>query len=240
MRKLCIIKTGSAPEPVKERFGDFEDMILRKSGISAERSQIYPVYQNKTLPLPEEAAAVIITGSKAMVTDHLEWSVLVSQWLLTIAETGVPVLGICYGHQLIAQTFGGIVDYNRNGEEIGKISVGLTEKATYDPLFKVMPSAFSSFAKHFQSVVKLPQNAVPLAQNSFEPHHAFSLFGHIWGVQFHPEFTSDIMKSYVDIDKKRLLYEGRNVKALYGEISEDDSGKTLLKQFSSLANRRWQ
>jgi GMP synthase (glutamine-hydrolysing) len=71
VKKLCIIKTGSAPEPVKERFGDFENMILRKSGISAKLSQVYPVYQNKTLPSLEETAAVIITGSKAMVTDLL-------------------------------------------------------------------------------------------------------------------------------------------------------------------------
>jgi GMP synthase (glutamine-hydrolysing) len=234
VKKLCIIKTGSAPEPVKKRFGDFEDMILRKSGISAKLSQVYPVYQNKTLPLLEETAAVIITGSKAMVTDPLDWSVLVSKWLVAIAEKGVPVLGICYGHQLIAQTFGGVVDYNRNGEEIGKIQVSLTGKATFDPLFKAMPNVFSSFAKHFQSVVKLPQDAVLIARNNFEPHHAFSLFGYIWGVQFHPEFTADIMRSYIDFDKKRLLCEGRNVKTLYDEINEDNSGEVLLRQFVEL------
>jgi GMP synthase (glutamine-hydrolysing) len=133
-----------------------------------------------------------------MVTDNAPWSVRLAQWILSLHEAEIPVFGICYGHQLLARAAGGRIGYHPYGKEIGTVSVRLLPGCADDPVLQALPEAFLAHATHSQTVPALPAGATRLAANAHEPHHAFRLGECSWGVQFHPEYSVDIMRAYIE------------------------------------------
>src|SRR5690606_14497497 len=103
------------------------------------------------LPSREGFAGVIVTGSAAMVTDRHDWSEQAAAWLRDAAHAGLPLLGICYGHQLIAHALGGKVGPNEVGREMGTVCIHLQPAAKDDPLFAGVPRSFAAQATHLQS-----------------------------------------------------------------------------------------
>ncbi len=104
--------------------------------------------------------------------DRVPWSEVLAAWVAEAVPMGIPVLGVCYGHQLLAHALGGEVDYHPAGPEVGTVPVRLTPAARTDPLFARLPETFYAHATHAQSVLRLPAAAVHLAGNDYEPHHA--------------------------------------------------------------------
>lgn len=196
-RTLYIIKTGNTLTYIRERHGDFEDWIAQGLNIPGVKLQHWDPRVQGDWPSLEEIAGVVVTGSPAMVTDRAEWSERTAAWLKTLVEREVPVLGICYGHQLLAHALGGQVGPHPAGIEIGTVEVQSLPAAENDPLFAPLPRTFRAQVVHEQTVVQLPAEAVALAHNGHEPHHAFRVGPCAWGIQFHPEFSAEIMRDYL-------------------------------------------
>jgi len=193
MGKLLIIKTGVSNKLSLLKCGDCDVRIARCAGIPYEDVKVFDV-QGKIKPiLLDDVSSIIITGSPSMVTSFEPWSISTSKWIKNIAKKNIPILGICYGHQLLAQTFGGTVDFHELGEEKGEVEIELTEAGKKDPLLGVLPAHFLAYASHSQTVTKLPENAIVLAKNNFEPFHAVAYGPKIWGVQFHPECNDQFL-----------------------------------------------
>jgi GMP synthase (glutamine-hydrolysing) len=231
MTKLLIIKAGKTYVSIRKTMGDFEDWILDQIEMPRSAVLVHPAYEQSELPELNEISAVIVTGSHAMVTDKSRWIGRLSAWLKQEVANKVPLLGICFGHQLIARAFGGTVDYHTGGMELGTTTVKLTDEGRNDPLFKVLPSGFTIHAANSQTVVELPPGAHLLTGNTFEPHHAFSIGNNIRGVQFHPEFNAAIIRKYIKYDKKQLEKDGYDTEEILGSVSDNPYGKILLKRF---------
>jgi GMP synthase (glutamine-hydrolysing) len=193
---LAIFKAGSTFPSLAAELGDFEDWIARRLAPSVARPLRVVDPRCDALPDPASLAGVIITGSHAMVSDREPWSEACAAWLAAAVPAGLPVLGICYGHQLLAHALGGEVGYHPGGLEIGTVEVETTPAAADDALFAALPPRFPAQVVHRQSVLRLPPGAVCLARNAFEPHHAFRIH-RAWGVQFHPEFSAEAMAGYL-------------------------------------------
>lgn len=193
-------------------------------------------YKGDKLPDGNSISGVIITGSHSMVTDHEKWSDDIIVWLREIASYGMPILGICYGHQLIAEAFGGKVGYSPKGLEIGEAKIMLTNEGKNDRLMSVMENEFLGYVTHSQTVLELPKGAKVLAYNDHEPHHGFVIKNHIWGVQFHPEFNGEIMFKYVKEKEDSILRLERSVEDVYNGIAEHVYGKILLNRFIELVD----
>jgi GMP synthase (glutamine-hydrolysing) len=235
MRKVLIIKAGETFESIKKAHGDFEDYIIDDAGLSRDDVIIFPVYHAKEHPELKHISKIIITGSHSMVTDHEDWSMLLARWIKeTFPVKHIDVLGICYGHQLLAHAFGGVVDYHPKGIEIGTVQVELTAEGLKDPLLGCMPKFFAGHAAHSQTVVKLPPGATLLARNSFEGHHAFVIHGNMWGVQFHPEFSAAVTLGYINELQQRLSEEKHDITAIKNSVNEHNFGRILLKNFLAL------
>lgn len=238
MKPLIIFKTGSTFPDYASAAGDYDHWIRSGMGeIGLPVETINPRKQT-ALPAPSEISGVVITGSHAMVTDRATWSEALAAWLREAVAQQLPVLGICYGHQLLAHAMEGQVDYHPEGMEIGTVTVRRTEQARQDPLFGDLPDEFPAQEVHSQSVRRLPPGAVLLAGNGFDPHQAFRIGPSAWGVQFHPEFSPDAMAAYVTRLADDLQAKGRDAKELLSQIGATDSAASLLARFGRLVSRR--
>ncbi len=232
-RPLLIIKTGAAIDQVAVE-GDFEDWIAAGMGLSMSEVQVCRVDQGEVLPEPGTIAGVVITGSPAMVTDRKDWSERSAEWLRWAVPSAVPILGICYGHQLLAHALGGRVATDPSGREIGTIEVRLVAAAQEDVLLGSLPSVFPAQATHQESVMELPPGAVELAVSSHPANHAFRIGSSAWGVQFHPEFDGDVMRSYLEARAPIIRSEGLDPEYILRDVRSAPVAAGVLGRFSKV------
>ncbi len=100
MKRLLILKLGSTFPDLARTHGDFEDWIARGVSLPAERIAVADAQSLEEWPAPQEFCGVVLTGSHSMVTDAEPWSERASDWVAGAVEAGLPLVGICYGHQL--------------------------------------------------------------------------------------------------------------------------------------------
>jgi GMP synthase (glutamine-hydrolysing) len=149
--------------------------------------------------MPEtEWSGVIVTGSGASVLDKDPWIRACADFVERAARRGTAIYGVCFGHQLLAQTFGGKVERCARGWELGTVPVRLTAEGVGDPLFAGMPATFVAQQSHRDVVAELPPGAVRLAENEHAAVQAFRFGDRIWATQFHPEFTRPLMRDMVE------------------------------------------
>ena len=235
MKRLLIIKTGRAIKGIAPAMLDFEHWTASAAGLGLADCHTVTVIDGEHLPEPAKCSGVVITGSAAMVSDRHPWSEYSAQWLLQAIAARVPVLGICYGHQLLAHALGGVVDFHPRGREMGTKLIHRAPAALQDELFNILPASFPAHVTHMQSVLRLPAGAEVLAWNSFEAHHAVRYAPRVWGVQFHPEFSAEAMSQYLHIRSTALQEEGMDVDALHRAVSDTEEARQLLQRFATLA-----
>lgn len=231
--KVVILKTGSTYPAIKEQFGDFDEWFLRELSPELEIT-VFNAEAGELPTAPTDWDGIVVTGSPAMVSDREPWSEKAADWLAQAVNQSVPVLGVCYGHQLLAHALGGEVGYHPKGRESGTQRVELLTSAQDDPLFGHMPNTFSAQLTHKQSVLSLPPGAVLLGYNEHEPHQAFRVGKCAWGVQFHPEFSHAIMRAYLGVQAPDLESEGLESQAMIDSVSDAPEASGLLKRFSTL------
>lgn len=234
LKKLLIIKTGDTLSELRSQRGDFEDWIL--AGIQLYRDEVIISDAPRGAELPGYTAisGIAITGSHAMVTDHYDWSERTAEWLRGAVKRGIPVLGICYGHQLLAYALGGTVVNNPKGREYGSAEVHLTPEAKENPLFYGFPNPLKVQESHTQSVQILPPGATLLAGNEKDPHQAFVVRENAWSVQFHPEFDAEIVRAYIRENRDVLAKEGQNPDRLMETCNDNTFGRELLRRFAEV------
>jgi GMP synthase (glutamine-hydrolysing) len=227
---FLILETGQ-PVASMRRHRGFPHWIRVAAGLAADEAVVVNVQAGHALPTREGFAGAIVTGSGAMVTDREDWSEASAAWLREAAHAGLPMLGICYGHQLIADALGGEVGYHPDGREMGTVMLELHPPAAQDPLFAGLPPQFAAQATHMQTVLTPPPGATVLARSVHDGCHAFRWGERAWGVQFHPEFSATHMRGYVRAREEALTREGRCHKQLVREVSATPHARRVLRRF---------
>jgi len=178
-------------------------------------------------------SGIIVTGSPLSVTEKAPWMLELGDDLL---RSDIPVLGVCFGHQLLARAAGGEVVVNPRGREIGTVTVKLTPAGRRDPLFAWASGAeIEVQATHLDAVDPLPPRATILASNENCAVQAYRLSETVAGVQFHPELWAEAMKDLILSRKEKLVAEGRDVPALVASVHEVAAGR-ILEAFQGLAS----
>ena len=227
---FLILETGQ-PVPSMRRHRGFPHWIRVAAGLGRDEAVVVNVAGGDALPGRDGFAGAIVTGSGAMVTDRAQWSERSAQWLGEAAHAGLPLFGICYGHQLLAHALGGEVGDNPAGREMGTVAIELHADAARDPLFGGLPSQFPAQATHLQSVLRTPEGATVLARSAQDGCHAFRWGASAWGVQFHPEFSLTHMRGYVDAKHDALAREGRCARRLSRTITATPHARRVLRRF---------
>ena len=150
----------------------------------------FEVTEGDLPPVDGAAAAsrydgVVVTGSRASVYWEEAWIPPTREWVRDAAESGLPCLGVCWGHQLLADALGGTV------EPMGEYEIGYrtVERVGDSVLLEGLDDAFTAFTTHSDAVTELPPGAEPIAENDYSVH-GFRL-GTAFGVQFHPEYDPE-------------------------------------------------
>lgn len=238
MKKMYIIKTGTTFPSTMKQFGDFDKWTTEAFGPVDLEIAVIDAEHGEQLPAADRCAGIAITGSHSMVTDDLDWSLKLEEWLRSLLKAEVPIFGTCYGHQLLARAAGGKVGFHPQGKEVGTVEITLTPDHANDPIFRNLPQTFSVHATHAQSVLELPEGAVHLAANEYEPNHAFRIGEVAWGVQFHPEYSIDIMRSYIEHQSEILEAAGQDVSERLADVTDTPIATELFRKFGQLVAER--
>lgn len=229
-RPFLIVETGQPVHSLR-RHGRFPHWIRVAAGLPAHEVVQVNVEDGESLPATTGLAGVIVTGSAAYVTDRAEWSERTADWMREAVHGGTPLLGICYGHQLLAHALGGQVDYNPAGRESGTVLIDLHPPAFEDPLFAALPARFAAHATHLQTVLRPPREATVLARSEQDDCQAFRWGERAWGVQFHPEFATHHMRGYVHARAECLRSQGQCPRTIARDVSAAPQARRLLRRF---------
>ena len=195
VKEILIIDCGPSLSDVTKHYGVAPEWIMESLKNKGCNFTLVKPYVGENVQI-SNADAWIITGSPRSVYDADDWMVVIERELKNIQSSKIPVLGICFGHQLLAKCFGGIVELNPKGWELGAYPVQFTDAGKKSQIFSGMDDNAIVYESHQDSVIVLPEMAIELARNN-KGNQAFKIHDNFYGVQFHPEFSWEVIKMYV-------------------------------------------
>jgi GMP synthase-like glutamine amidotransferase len=182
--KIGILKTGRPPKPAIEQFGDYPAMFRALLGEDAYEWATFEVDEGELPASPTACDAYIVTGSSCGVYEPLPW-IGPAKAFLNAAKGQARLVGVCFGHQLMAEAFGGKVIQSPKGWGVGEHEYEVLRR---QPWMDAVP-AVRLPASHQDQVVELPPGAVIMAANEFTPMGALAWTDHpSISIQLHPEF----------------------------------------------------
>ena len=220
--QILILKTGTTNPPVVAEFGDYDDWFQTSLSSQDIHWHVVSVYKNQHIPNLESYDGIVITGSPSSVYEHEEWMNNMCIWLKErIKKQDIPILAVCFGHQILGQALGGAVQANPQGRENGTISIQLNKKGLSDPLFHKLPTHIEVQSVHMDIITALPQNPIVenLGSTSMTTMQALQVGPMIRSVQFHPEIHATTLSR---------LFEVRSLEA---EVFHTEHGKTILENW---------
>ncbi len=215
--KIGILQTGRTPDELREKYGDYDAMFRRLLGGQGFEFVTYPVLDG-TLPADVHAAdGWLITGSKFGVYEDHSWIPPLEDFIRAAYASAVPIVGICFGHQILAQALGGTVEKYSGGW-----SVGLK-----DYTLEGFPAGAQLLAWHQDQVVEPPADATVAGSSPFCRYAALAYGDKAYSIQPHPEFNSDFVSDLVAA-RRAVLPDDIAHKAL-----NSLGGKTSSKAFAN-------
>lgn len=206
--RIGILQTDSVLDKFQPRFGDYPQMFERvlNSGAQDIGVQVQCVnYPTQVAPPPAlDCDAYLITGSRDSVYDDLPWIIELVRFIERALAAGKQILGICFGHQLMAHFFGGCVAAAPGGWAVGVHTSEIVQRQNW--MGAHTAEQFSLLSSHKDQVAELPQDAQVFATNEFCPIAGFTMGNQVITVQGHPEFTKPYAQGLLD-HRRDLLGE---------------------------------
>jgi GMP synthase (glutamine-hydrolysing) len=237
--RVLLYKTGRTDGVLRTHVGDYEEWFGRVFDDCVELH----VHDAVEAPRADVRGidGLVISGSPLSLVTPEPWMHEAAETVRAAADAGVPVLGVCFGHQLIAFAYGARVRMNPNGWEVGTTAVDLTTDGERDPLFAGVPRSLRVNQSHRDEIweLQLAHTAIRrLAGGAHTETQAIAVGEHVRGVQFHPEMNGHVVRRIIehrrDILQGDLACRGR-CPSHYGRwldaSSDTPDGERVLKNF---------
>jgi GMP synthase-like glutamine amidotransferase len=191
--RVGFLETGGPPELFEASFGDYPAMFERLLG-DGFQYQTFDIVAGALPARPDACDAYVLTGSSAGVYDDLPWIVPLKHFLQS-AKGQAALVGICFGHQIMAEAFGGKVVKSDKGWGVGLHTYQVVDRR---PWMDQAPT-IAAPASHQDQVVELPPGARVMASSVFSPFGALAYEDQpAISIQLHPEFEPAYAKALID------------------------------------------
>ena len=196
--RICILEADDLHPQLQPHYQSFGQMFIRLLG-NQGRAVCFETYNVVRGEYPDERGcfdAYLVTGSKADSFGMDAWIVRLREYLLIRYRAGDVLLGVCFGHQILALVLGGHTERAEQGWGVGVHRY----RMLCSPVRGLdAPSHLQMLISHRDQVPRLPAGAQLLASSDFCPNAAFILDGRVLCFQGHPEFTHDFSRSLLQI-----------------------------------------
>jgi GMP synthase (glutamine-hydrolysing) len=191
--KIGILQTGKSHQSLLDKFGDYPDLF--KTFLDSEDFvfETYPVLEMIFPKSTDECDGWLITGSRHGVYENHEWLPPLREFIKRIYKNKTPLVGICFGHQIIAQALGGVVEKFKDGWSVGANKYKFEDKDV------------TLNAWHQDQVIVPPAIAKTVMTNEFCKFAGLNYDEKIITFQPHPEFNSDYVDGLIENRGKGIV-----------------------------------
>ena len=201
MPRITIIETGLVNAQIRAQHGTYPQMFARMIAAADPlvACDVVSIPAGEQLPDPAGLDAILITGSAAGVYDGFDWIAPLEAFVRTVHDRRIPMAGVCFGHQLIAQALGGTVRKSDKGWGMGRHVYRLSEDNGL-----IAGEEIAVACSHQDQVIAPPASARTIMSSDFTPHAGLLYAGGTTlSVQPHPEFTADYAGALCDLHRSR-------------------------------------
>ncbi len=219
--KIGILECGHTLPEVKEQHGDFPEMFARLLDGHGFGFASYDVEFMQFPDTVHDCDGWLLTGSRHGAYEAHDFIPPLEDFIRKAYAAAVPMVGICFGHQIIAQALGGHVEKFEHGWALG------LNEYKFDGIGPVALNAW-----HQDQVIRLPDDATPIASNDFCANAALIYGQKAFTVQPHPEFKGDIIADYVSLRKGTADYPDALMDRAAARAAEPDSNAHLAAKIA--------
>ncbi len=221
--RIGILETGTVNPHLRDKYGSYDEMfytLLKRANINSTY-RLVKVANGERPKTISDADLWLITGSRHAVYETLSWIKPLIQFIQDCFDSKTPILGVCFGHQILAKAMGGKVGKHTQGWGVGVQNYKMIKRPIWS--YKIGES-FNTYTMHQDQVVEIPKTATVLASSSFclnamisygDPDKPIAL-----SIQSHPEFSSNYTRDLI------LARKGNTIP----EKVADQAIKTLQKK----------
>ena len=225
--KLTIIQTGDVPAQLRSEFGPYPAMFERMFDAAGFRFQFetVPVFEGAPMPDASALSGVVITGSAAGVYEDHAWLAPLRSFIRAAYEARTPMLGICFGHQIMADAWGGDVRKSEKGWGLGRHVYGVRQRPGF---MEGAPDALAVACSHQDQVIVAPAEAEVILASDFTPNAGLAYRnGAAISFQPHPEFEDSYALALAEL--RRGKAPDPVVDAAVASVSRASDSGTLAR-----------
>ncbi len=227
--KIGILNTCTPEEEIDFNANEFENMrdFLNLTENDFELVE-YRVTEGEWPVAKNECDAYLITGSPKGVYDREAWIAELGEFIRACHQQSIKMVGICFGHQILAHSLGGHAEKSEKGWGIGLKPLEITSQQPF--MNPPLPHGHFYYC-HQDQVMTLPEGAKLLAGSEFCPNGMFVIGDTIFGLQAHPEFTRDVMDKTIDWLDGRDIVPNQTLSDAEASVTQREADNEVMSQW---------